>query len=265
MNIVVSFEPTSLTALADLRQQYLSGLRFAQELMLEVQVPFAKCYSIVHRGQGVGYLLENPESHEAIEFHLLANYWVFEWNVLAQAIRALGVRSALVKSFDDLFVAAAMDNQIRVEPVGLLVRDFVRRELPVLPGLHYSMRPAAPDDAGLMLRVEQDVFTSPTRLAMVIERGFAHLFFTAETQLIGFGILRPVTPDGPDIDIGIAVDTPFRNKGYAVYMMRDMVDLCFSRGLNPVAGCARQNLASRRMGERVGLVARHRLLRMYFE
>lgn len=269
MNITVTFAPASLEDLANMRQEYLSELRCAQELMLEMMIPSCRYYWVGWRSQKIGYLIVRPEN-ELIEFHLQRPYWVYGQSVLAQAIRALGLVHAVVKSFDDLMLSSAIEHQREVRVMGLLVRDYVPRALPELPHIRYEVRPAVLSDLPSVVAVEQDVFSQPERLRHVILAGWMQLFEQVlssaprRTTLIGFGILRPIAADSEYVDVGIAVDTPFRNKGYAIYMMRHLVELCLERGLELVAGCSSDNMASRRMGERIGLVARHRLLRLTF-
>lgn len=264
MNITVRFVESCLAEIALMREEYISGLRCAQELMLEVMLPQCRCYLVTWRRQDIGYLIVNP-SHVLVEMHLVREHWLHGQSVVRQAIRALRLEQAVVKSFDDLFLSSAIEHQRSVSVMGLLVRDYVPRPLPYLPRLCYSTRQAASEDMPAIAAIEQDVFSDPERVALVVSKGWMQLFATQDgSKLIGFGILRPLHEASRYVDVGIAVDTPFRNKGYAVYMMRELVELCVTRGFEPVAGCSSDNLLSRRLGERIGLVARHRLLRLTF-
>lgn len=261
MNITVRFERQSLAELEASREEYLDGLSEAQELMLEVAIPGCTGHGIFRGQERIGHLLINP-NNELLEFHLRQTCWVFGQCVLRQAITRLGVARAIVKTFDPLFLSSAIEYQRSVRILGLLVRDYVPRTLPELEQIQYTARDATLMDLDAVLAIEQDVFNVPERIRVVIERGWMRLF--ERNGLVGFAIRRPIRPEGSDVDIGIAVDRPYRNKGYAIYIMADMVRHCVELGLNPVAGCASHNLASRRMGERVGLIARHRLLELSF-
>jgi RimJ/RimL family protein N-acetyltransferase len=181
-----------------------------------------------------------------------------------QILQRTAVRRALVKSFDALLLSSAIAHQRAVKSLGLLVRDYVPRQLPDLAQIRFEARRAEISDIPAILAVDQQVFRDPERLSHVISE--RHLvLFERDAALVGFGIIRPVIAGRPEVDLGIAVDAPYRNKGYAVFIFRDMVEYCFRHGLRPIAGCSEQNLASRRMGERVGMVARHRLLELTFE
>ena len=264
MNISVSFKEVSFECIALMRKEYLTGLRCAQELMLEVMLAQCRCYVVKWRQQDIGYLVVKSEG-VLVEFHLVQEHWLHGQSVVGQAIRKLGLKHAVVKSFDDLFLSSAIEHQRGVTVVGLLVRDYVRRTLPELPQIRYRKRQATFDDMPAVVAIEQAVFSDPERLRYVISAGCMLLFERQDgSELIGFGILRPVYEGSEHIDVGIAVDASFRNKGYAVYMMRDLVEECIDRGLKPVAGCAAENVLSRRLGERIGLIARYRLLHLTF-
>lgn len=188
---------------------------------------------------------------------------VFGEVILAQILTRTPVRRALVKSFDALFLSSAVAHQVAVRSRGLLVRDYIERALPGMPEVRFEARVAELGDLDRIVRVEQHVFTHPERLRKVIEERHMVLFEHGEA-LIGFGIIQPVIAGQPAVDLGIAVDAPFRNTGYAIYLFRHLVQHCFAHGLRPIAGCAEDNRASRSMGERVGMVARHRLLELSF-
>jgi GNAT superfamily N-acetyltransferase len=261
MNITIHFEQQPLAELEPSRVEYLDGLSEPQELMLEVTVPSCTGHGIFSGHERIGHLLVNPEN-ELIEFHLQRPFWVFGQSVVRQSIARLGVNRALVKTFDTLFLSSAIEYQRSVRTLGLLVRDYVPRTLPEIEHLRYSARDATLQDLDAIFAIDQDVFTVRERLRLIVEQGWMRLF--ERNGLIGFAIRRLIRPQSSDVDVGIAVDRPYRNKGYAIYMMHDMVRHCIELGLNPVAGCAVNNLASRRMGERVGMVARHRLLELSF-
>jgi GNAT superfamily N-acetyltransferase len=264
MNLLVRFDEVLPPEICESREAYINGLQCPQELLIEVLVDSAQCYRIIARGRPCGHLIIHG-GDTAIELHLDRNYWVFGEVIFAQAIRKLSLQKALVKSFDHLFFSAAIDHQVKVHSRGLLVRDFVPRELPHHDQIVYSGRKAQHTDIDRIMKVKQDVFSVPERIARVVISGFVEIFEDPDGATIGFGIIRPVIVGRSDVDLGIAVDARFRNKGYAIYMMRDLVQAALARGLRPICGCAADNPASRRMGERVGLVARHRLLEITFD
>ncbi|WP_437530060.1 GNAT family N-acetyltransferase [Sorangium sp. So ce726] len=263
MNIRPEFTRVgSIADLGALRERYLDELPCAQDGLVEALVADGAYFRIDARGRPAGYCVVSG-GDMLVEYHVCPEFLAYAHQILPLFVEAQRPRAALVKTFDHMFLACAIDLQAGVTVRGALVREFARRELPELPRMRYSQRLARADDLPRIAAVDQDVFTHPERLRGVVEREQL-LLFEQDERLIGFGIVRPVIPGRPDVELGIAVDTPFRNRGYAVYMMRDMVEHCLARGLNPIAGCSRQNEASIRMGLRVGLLSRYRLLEIRF-
>lgn len=266
MNIRPTFLPVSLDELQELRNEYLDRLLAAQEALIEVLVQQARCFSIFAKGRVAGYLILH-EGEGLLEFYVTSEFQPYAHLLLREFVRRHRVRSALVKSFDHLLLACALDIQTSVSVRGILVRDFVPRALPSIPRLRYRERIAEERDLPRIHAVDQRVFTHPERLTAVVRAGAVHLFERdeAECALIGFGIIRPVIAGRPEVDLGLAVDAPFRNKGYAVYCLRDLAQHCLQRGLVPISGCAAENEASIRLGSRVGFVSRYRLLDVRFD
>lgn len=262
MRLRVTFEPVaSQAALAGLRREYLQALPEAPAPLLRLMAKAGLPYRIRARDTPCGYLIvSGPDT--LVEFHLQRSHWVFGEVVLQQARAALGLRRALVQQFDALLLSSAIAHQERVRSLGLLTRDFVPRALPPMPrGVRFVERAATRADLPAMQRVDQQVFAEPARLCALIDAGGVQLF-ERDGMLIGFGLLRPVGPDA--VELGIAVDRPYRARGYAVYLLRALIDRCVAEGKRPIAGSAEDNHASRNMGERVGLVARYRLLELSF-
>lgn len=250
-----------LTDLSALRDEYLDSIVEAQEPSIEVLIPDAAYYAINHGDERCGYAIVHGDT--LIEFYLTRPYWVFGECVIEQILARGEVKRALVKSFDALLLSSAIARHTSLRVKGLLVRDLVPRTLPDFPTLASRARVATVDDLPAILAVDQQVFRHPERLRRVIEAGQLHLF-SNEGGVIGFGILRPVVPGRKHVELGIAVDRPYRLKGHAIYMFQALVEACLARGLVPVAGVAVENVVSRSMGERVGMVARHRLLELTF-
>lgn len=248
--------------IAALRAEYLAELPEAQEAFLEMLMHSAAHYLILWRNEEVGYVSVH-DGATAIEFHLIAEALSFAQDLFPPIVGILKLERAWIKTFDHLFLSCALDCQNSVSTKGLLVREYIRRVLPEIARIVYKRRVATGADLEAILKVRQDVFTNSARLTTALRSGNVHVFHR-ETELVGFCIIRRILEGRPDVDIGIAVDTPFRNKGYAVYMLRDMVEYAIDHGLHPVTGCEQSNTASFRLGRRIGFVARHRLIETRF-
>lgn len=265
-NITIKSHRVSLTEVTPWRELYLAQLREAQEPLLETLVPSATAYVIYTRDAPVGHALVHPEKG-VFEFYVDRSQWAFATEIFGKFLQECGVTRALVKTFDDVFMAAALDHQTSVTSLGMLVRDYIPRSLPTIDALAFACRLAQSADLGRIKGVDQHVFTDPARLNAAVERGYIWLYEATalSNALIGFGLIKPIRPGSTDVDVGIAIDRPYRNKGFALYVMQDLMTRSIASGFRPIAGCALDNLPSRRMGQRIGMAPRYRLVSMKFD
>lgn len=262
MNLRFTLEPTTLDAIGDLREQHLDGLPEAIDALVEILVRSARPHRIRARGETIGYVVVD-DRRRMLELHVRQDHEVYAHDLFPQILERLDVGSALVQTFDALFLACALDEQASVSMRGALTRHYFPRALPSIDRIRYDERPAELRDVPQILATDQDVFIDEARLRGAVERNEV-VVFEHDEALVGFGLMRVLHPDRPHVEVGIAVDAPFRNKGYAIYMLRDMVEHCVARGLEPICGLSRDNEASIRMGSRIGLVSRYRLIELHF-
>ena len=263
MNLRTTTEEVAFAAMETMREAYLDALPHAQDALVEALVrdEHTKAWRIAHRSETMGYFL--LRQGQLLELFLRPEYEYFAHRLVPRIVHAHEIRSALVKTFDALFLACCLDFAERVEVHGALSRDYLRRTLPNIPRIRYASRIAEPADLARIVDVEQDVFTRVDRLEAAVAAGKV-LLFERDDALIGFGLLKPVIAGRPAIELGIAVDQAYRNKGYSIYMLRDMAEACFERGLQPVTGCSRRNEPSIRMGVRIGFVSKYRVIETHF-
>lgn len=261
MNITVEFTDVEVEALSELRSRYLDALLEAQEALIEVMIGTAQGHLMRVHGEIAGYGISREGT--LLELFIVEEYLPAAHLLFRRLVKERSIQRAWVKSFDHVLLACAMDIQISTRVMGILVRELVKRELPRLPGISYQQRAAVADDAQRLLAVEGNVFRDPARLTAAIAAGRIRVFEQGE-RLVAFGLLKPVVPGRPHVDLGLVVDTPFRRRGYAAYVLRDLIEHCEQQGLIPISGCAADNLASINLGLRVGFVSRYRLLETSF-
>lgn len=249
-------------AIAAYRIQYLASLPEAQEAFLEMLMLEAEHYLIRWKGEEVGYISLHHRT-TAIEFFLLPAALSFAQDLFPLILENLSIERAWIKSFDGLFLSCALDSHTSMSTKGLLVREYLPNILPQIERISYTRRIAETADLEAVLAIDQPAFTNKERIEAAIAAGKVHLFERGPA-LVGFCLWRVIVPGKPHVDVGIAVDVPFRNKGYAPYMLRDVVEYCMSEGYEPVTGCEQQNLPSFRIGRRIGFVARYRLVEARF-
>jgi GNAT superfamily N-acetyltransferase len=261
MNVSLTIEPASLAELAELRELYLDGLLGAQEAFLEAAIADGYGLKLMVHEQLAGYALVSVGT--LLEFFVRDAFLPRSHLIFRKLVHEAKIERALVKSFDHLALACALDIQVEVKVLGILVRDLVKRALPQLPGVHYTQRSAQPQDLPHLLAVQGSPFDNLARLAAAIAAGRVRVFEQGD-RLVAFGVLKPVIAGRAQVDVGLVVDNPFRRRGYAAYVLRDLVEFCEERGLEPISGCAADNQASINLGLRVGFVSRYRLLELRF-
>ncbi len=256
------FQTVPRQEIADLRILYLKALPYCQDAFLEVAVQASTLHQIEVGGSKAGYFAVSPAGL-ITEFFIVPELAHFAHPVYRKFVEQHCPAGALVKSYDYAALSCALDLNRSVQVRGMLCRQFVERDLPDLAHLSCPMRLARAEDLNRIINVRQDVFSDPSRLGHAIETGDLYLFESG-ADLVGFGLIRVIIAGFSDVEIGIAVDEPFRNKGYAAYMLLDLVLTAKRRGLNPVSGCSIDNEPSIRLGMRVGFRARHRLIEIRF-
>lgn len=256
---------TQVVSLAELephRTRHLDDLSKIQDALIEVWVAESAYFVIDVNGERAGYFIVY-QGNTLIEYFLAESFELYAHEILPLIAKEKAIDKALIQTFDHVFLAAALDHQTSVKVRGALVRDYVRRELPALAGVDYSKRLATLEDLPRIKNVQQDIFTHPERLAFVIEKKLLLLFERGDL-LLGFGIIRPILAGKPDVEVGLAVDKPYRNAGNAMSMLQDMYEYSLRSGYRPVSGAARDNEASVRTGLRIGCIARYRILEVRF-
>ena len=103
------------------------------------------------------------------------------------------------------------------------------------------------------------MFDQPEQIPEWAGAGWVTLFETP-TGLAGFGLCTPIGTHPNACDIGIRVCDAFQGRGLGPWIVQRLIAHAESRGLAPTAGCAADNVASRKTLERAGFVADHRLL-----
>jgi GNAT superfamily N-acetyltransferase len=111
--------------------------------------------------------------------------------------------------------------------------------------------------------VNEEVFDYPEEVIAYIN---AHQIFLFEKagDLVGFGIFSRCIPGRQDFDIGMLVVNKYRRQEFASQILRYLIEYCRKNNWRPGAGCYVTNLPSRRSLEKVGFIARYRLLEFAF-
>jgi len=109
------------------------------------------------------------------------------------------------------------------------------------------------------VKYDNELYETEEDLRFFLKNKFA-LKYYIEEKLIGCGFLIKVNEFYNHCDIGMWVDTPYRNKGYATKIISDLKQRCLKDGVEVTCGCAAENIASKKVLEKNGFRTKHDLL-----
>lgn len=252
---------TSLEDISDLRKKYLDGLIEPQELYLELMVRAADVYAVFLKTDEIGYFLVGGES-TLLEYFIIRQHIKNADAILAIIIHDFSIIKALCKSFDHMLLSCCAGLQTKTSVMGILFRDYhPSNDNQGL--LEITVRTAIAEDESHVIEVNEEVFDHDHEVLEYINKQ-QFLIFEKEHTPIGFGIYSRVIEGRPDFDIGMLVEKEYRHQGVGQYIISYLADFCIKNGWRPVAGCAVENIGSRRTLEKAGFTAGYRLLEFYF-
>jgi len=244
-----------------LREPYLDSIPFTQEYYLEILLETANQYEINWNGKKIGYFFLSDDNC-LLEYFIKPEEINIVDLVFGRILREFSVKTALCKTFDAPLLNSCLTYSSDVSVMGILFRELHRRQIPPPPPGLMIRKGTAADEAAI-IAVNEHVFDHPSEVIQYIQSEQI-IMFEINNDLAGFGIFSPVYPGRPDHDIGMLVTQDYRNKGIGQVIVRHLIDYCDIHGWRPSAGCAIENIASRRCLEKSGFVATHRLLEFNF-
>lgn len=256
MEAPITFSEVPVAALAESRVAYLSLLPRCQELFLELSMRTARGVRIAVRGRVAGYAIISAED-TLVEFHCDAATDADA--VLAQLVRALGVRSVYCKSFDVPLLTICRAQAWPERTAALLYRDLVDpppKSDPSTAALTAQF--AEQSDLSFLEAQDDEVFEPKELLAtQIMEESI--VLFRSHDVIVGCGFLTRIHPRFPHYDVGVWVAPTQRRRGVATHIISYLRDLCLRNAWVPVCGCDATNEASQRTLKKAGFVSKHSL------
>ena len=226
------------------------------DIFLELHVRRSAVHAIECDGV-VGYLTALDDTLN--ELFLVPEHRSHADSVLAQAIESLGLAYAWASTFDPIALAACTSSPRAYQVLGCQFRTWHPAVLPALDPVP-TERLATLEDVDLVGAANHpEIFDDPKDIPIWLGNGWVTLFEVPD-RLTGFGLCTPVGPHTTACDVGIRVCEPYQRRGLGAWIVQRMVARAENQGLVATAGCAIDNVASRRTLERAGFVADHRLL-----
>jgi GNAT superfamily N-acetyltransferase len=258
----ISYQKLSrMDRISDLRNIYLDLLPHSQEYYIELEIKKSQPYLVLVNNIPAGYFFLSAKQ-AVLEYFIRPDYIHLNDGILGDIIHKFEVKTAWCKTYDHDMLACCYTYQKFSRVMAILFRDYVEKPLPPMPE-NLTVRLAGPEDESTIQGVNEEVFDSPEEVTEYINSGQIFLFELG-SDLVGFGIYSCCIPGRMDYDIGMLVVEKYRRQGYACQILRYLINFCLGNGWRVGAGCYILNTPSRRSLEKVGFIARYRLLEFIF-
>lgn len=254
------FTNTTLVALKTWRDSYFDSLINAQDMHSESMISWmtgVQCHTINRDNEQVGYAILNS-SGELVEFHILHELLTQKEAVFSETIKKLAINTIYCKSFDQVLLSCCHQFSNSGKLVGYLFQNYEPKADIVFDDTIH-VRLATMDDVPFLNSFENELLEEGEDIDSYVKNNSVYMF-TRGDELIGCGYLFNVIPGRKHYDVGMWVNQACRKKGYATQIISYLMKYCFDNGSIPTAGCAEDNVASRRTLEKCGFVSKHCLI-----
>lgn len=254
MEIVI--QKADYSELEPLRNQYLQSLPEFQELYLELLVSGGNYFIILKNNNAVGYVITTPDNI-LVEYYIVNEAAAESPAIFQKALSQLNIDKVWCKSFDFLLLDACLLKFNKHEVIGTLFRDYISS--PNFFSGELTVNTAQESDLPFLLQQQDGLFETPEELEMFVKQG-SILLLKRNNELVGCGFLIKIHESWNYYDVGMWVNPAFRNKGFAVQIISYLKNYCLANNIEPVCGCAFENIASQKTLEKNGFFSKHKLL-----
>ncbi|MGA1822022.1 MAG: GNAT family N-acetyltransferase [Thermoplasmatota archaeon] len=266
MDILIQMENIRITKgsrdpeFESLRERYLDSLCEPIELYTQLLSRDADPHHIVHEGRRIGYFLLGTD-RILREFYLADDFIPSADDIFRNFMSGLPVEKAVCQSWDHLFMSMCHLHFKDHKTIGYNFRDRIDPKEPI-PDLDLVERTATLDDVDLMTSYSDGIFDENEikDIPYWIERSECIIFENPEGVFIGYGMINRTVEGRNWFDIGMYVNPDHRRKGYGSYIIGRMAEICEENGCRPTAGCAFENIGSKKTLERAGFVSKHLII-----
>ncbi|MCL2434794.1 MAG: GNAT family N-acetyltransferase [Lentimicrobiaceae bacterium] len=239
------------------RKLYLENLPELQELFIEWIVEKSNFYTINNAGKAIGYFIVSKQN-SLVEFFVDTQYINEAAGIFENIYSKFNIENVLCKSFDALLLKCCCNGKMKYKVVGHLFRDYIDTAPQDITEFT-KIELADESDYDDFVKHDNELYETKEDLRFFLKNRYA-LKYYIEDKLIGCGFLIKVNEFYNHCDIGMWVDTPYRNKGYATKIISDLKQRCIKDGVTVTCGCAADNIASRKVLEKNGFRTKHDLL-----
>ena len=261
---MLQFFLSTYDSLMPWRDLYFDSLSHSQDMYSESMISWmsgATSYLIDKNNASIGYFILN-NSNELMEFFIQDDQLTEKENLFMTIIEQFGIKSVYCKSFDLVLLSYCLTYSRSNKLVGYLF-EYSHALQYVSIDSKLSVRLATLDDVSFLNSFDNEILEEGEEITPYVKNNSVYMFMSGE-ELIGCGYLFNVIPGRKYYDVGMWVNKPYRGKGYASQIISYLTKYCLENDFVPTAGCATNNIASRRTLEKCGFISRLCLINFEF-
>lgn len=259
--MIFDYKMADFLEIEPLRIKYLDSLPVFQELYMEWLVKKADCYKIYRNANTAGYFIISADKI-LLEFYLKQEFIKECENVFQEMLNKCFFKKAYCKSFDSVLLKCCLSLSCKHKVIGTLFRDRIDNDNANLS--EFTVKIATRQDIDTLILFKDGLYESEEELCYMVANKIIHMFFDGN-DLVGCGFLIKVHDNYEFRDIGMWVNTPFRNSGIAVKIISYLKKVCADNAYIPICGCDKNNIASRKTLEKNGFISKYDLIEFSME
>ncbi|MGE0192584.1 MAG: GNAT family N-acetyltransferase [Planctomycetota bacterium] len=245
----------SLDDVGELRTARIASLTALPELFLELEARKGVVHGL-RAGSLAGYVV--AQGPTLVEMFTLDRRVEATTELLRMAMDQLGLQRAWATTFDPVVLSACEGAVGPGRTVGLSFRTLGAGVKPPPPPRPIARIARDTDLDDVLEASHPDIFGSADEARAWIGNGHLWLF-EQEGAICALGLCTPTGSGTRACDVGVRVVPASQRRGLGAWVIQEMVGRARAQGLVPTAGCAADNLASKRTLERAGFTADHEL------
>jgi GNAT superfamily N-acetyltransferase len=250
------FTPVELSEIRDEVIDHLASLPAAIDSYLEDHILASNHYRIVIGSENAGFASIH-EGKLITQFALIDAYKRYGQSLFLQLRRLEEVQSAFVPTFDEFFLAHAIDDYRQLAKQAYLFAPNPGATVPD-SARSCTLRQADATDAEFIRQQTGDFFDPLEK-----HLGAGEIFLTLRgEETVGFGIAVKSALFDDVASVGMYTIEQFRGSGVGSATISSLVQSCRDQGIRPIAGCWYYNHFSKKTLERAGMFSGSRLLKI---
>ena len=239
------------------RKRYFEELSGLQELFVEWIVAKSYYYTINNEGGTIGYFIVSKQN-SLVKLYVDMKNIPEITEIFKDIYSKFNIQNVLCKSFDAALLKCCFSSNLEYKPAGHLFRDCIDtapQDISVFTKIEF----AAETDYDNLVKYDNELYDTEEELRYMLKNKMI-LKYYIEDQLTGCGFLIKATEFDNHCDIGMWVDTPYRNQGFGAKIISDLKQRCLKNGVEITCGCAAENTASKKALEKNGFRTKHDLI-----